>query len=79
VEAAKVTAFTWWDYAKPSELTDTTESDQAKIWAQDLANKNATITFSNRSFYSHKKSRTQSPKSLQKTGALNYQNKQQNK
>jgi len=40
----------------------------------------ATIIFSNHSFYSHKKShRTQSPKSLQKYGALNYQNKQQNK
>jgi len=37
VEAVKVTAFTRSDYAKPPELADTTESVQAKIWAQDLA------------------------------------------
>jgi len=72
VEVAKVTAFTQGDYAKPRELTDTTESVQPEIWVQDLAN----TTFSSHSFYSHKKShQTQSPKSLQKSGALHYQNK----
>jgi hypothetical protein len=36
VEAAEVTAFTQWDYAKPPVLTDTTESVWDKICA--LAN-----------------------------------------
>jgi hypothetical protein len=38
VEAAESTEFTHWDYAKPPELTDTTENVWAEICAQDLAN-----------------------------------------
>jgi len=72
----------------PSETTQNQENSQTqqKVFRPRYEprilqiQRNATTSFSNHSFYSHKKShRTQSPKSLQKSGASNYQNKQQKK